>query len=239
METEYVTSEDLLAIKKCINDYVELGFDEVNFIKLTNDEVEFFVKNISMFNKVKNHFDITYSEKTKNPNFFFVGSIPFANYYFLWNLRAVISGYYSRNEHLDNDDVDKGFEYLDALIKLLEDNLSEDYYFIPTYQNLTDRNDEYFDDLSDTSITEKIIYLKKLGIIEFLKAKQPFLSSTNSLATVLSAVTGAKASTIQSMINPMFSKNVDDKNNPMNSQKTVEKVQKQLNKIGFNLDETI
>lgn len=93
-------------------------------------------------------------------------------------------------------------------------------------------------DLSDTSTTEKIIYLQKLGVIDFLKKQQPFLSSTNSLATVLSAVTGAKAGTIQSMINPILSKKVDDKNNPMNSIKPVSKVQKQLNDIGFNLNET-
>ncbi|MGO4819735.1 hypothetical protein [Flavobacterium sp. W22_SRS_FP1] len=94
-------------------------------------------------------------------------------------------------------------------------------------------------DLSGTSATEKIIYLQKLGIIDFLKRKQPFLSSTNSLATVLSAVTGSKASTIQPMINPILSKKVDDRNNPMNSTKTVIKVESQLINIGFNLNETI
>ena len=94
-------------------------------------------------------------------------------------------------------------------------------------------------DLSDTSTTEKIIYLQKLGVIDFLKNKQPFLSSTNSLATVLSAVTGAKAGTIQSMINPILSKKVDDSNNPLNSKKAVERVEKQLINIGFNLNETI
>ena len=93
-------------------------------------------------------------------------------------------------------------------------------------------------DLSDTSITEKIIYLQELGVIDFLKSKQPFLASTNSLATVLSAITGAKAGTIQSMINPILSKKIDDKNNPMNSKKPVNRVQKQLNSIGFNLNKT-
>lgn len=90
-------------------------------------------------------------------------------------------------------------------------------------------------DLSDTTATEKIIYLQKLGIIDFLKNKQPFNTSIRSLATVLSAITGANIGTIQPMINPMLSKGVSQKNNPMNSNKPVQKVQKQLNDIGFNL----
>ena len=94
-------------------------------------------------------------------------------------------------------------------------------------------------DLDNTTITEKIIYLQKLGIIDFLKAKQPFQSSTNSLATILSAITGAKATTIQSMINPMLSKDVDSKNNPLNSIKPVNRVESQLIKIGFNPNKTI
>ena len=93
--------------------------------------------------------------------------------------------------------------------------------------------------LSDTTATEKIIYLQKLGVIDFLRTKQPFNTSINSLASVLSAVTGSKTSTIQPMINPILSKKVVDKNNPMNSTKTVEKVESQLINIGFNLNKTI
>ena len=93
-------------------------------------------------------------------------------------------------------------------------------------------------DLSDTSNTEKIIYLQKLGVIDFLRTKQPFLSSINSLATVLSAVTGAKTETIQPMLNPMISKEAGQKNNPLNSKNTVSKVETQLINIGFNLNET-
>ncbi len=96
-------------------------------------------------------------------------------------------------------------------------------------------------DLSDTTATEKIIYLHELGIINFLRTKQPFSTSINSLATVLSAITGVKPETrhIQSMLNPMISKEAGQKNNPLNSKTTVAKVQKQLNDIGFNLNKTI
>ncbi|RBA29484.1 hypothetical protein [Flavobacterium tibetense] len=88
-------------------------------------------------------------------------------------------------------------------------------------------------DLSDTTATEKIIYLHKLGVIDFLIKQQPFQSSTNSLATVLSAVTGAKSGTIQPMLNAMLGKNVEQKNNPLNSVKPVNKVTKYLIDIGF------
>jgi hypothetical protein len=94
-------------------------------------------------------------------------------------------------------------------------------------------------DLSDTTATEKIIYLQKLGVIDFLRKQQPFNTSVNSLATILSAITGEKSVTLQPMLNPMLSKKVVDKNNPMNSTKTVEKVESQLINIGFNLNKTI
>jgi hypothetical protein len=94
-------------------------------------------------------------------------------------------------------------------------------------------------DLSDTTATQKIIYLQKLGVIDFLRNKQPFLSSTHSLATVLSAVTGEKTGTIQPMLNPMINKEAGQKNNPFRSKITVSKVEKQLINIGFNLNETI
>ncbi len=94
-------------------------------------------------------------------------------------------------------------------------------------------------DLSDATATEKIIYLQKLGVIDFLRKQQPFNTSVNSLATILSAITGEKSVTLQPMLNPMLSKKVVDKNNPMNSTKTVEKVESQLINIGFNLNKTI
>jgi hypothetical protein len=88
-------------------------------------------------------------------------------------------------------------------------------------------------DFSDTSITSKIIFLEKLGIIEFLRNQQPFISSVNSMASAISAVTGGKASTIQSMVNPMINNGIDNKNNPMNSLKTVSVVENKLINIGF------
>lgn len=94
-------------------------------------------------------------------------------------------------------------------------------------------------DLFDSSAIEKILYLHHLGVLDFLKQQQPFLSSTNRLAIVLSAITGVKRETIQPMLNPIFSKNVDNKNNPLNSQIAVDKVTKQLIQLGCKLNKTI
>lgn len=88
-------------------------------------------------------------------------------------------------------------------------------------------------DLSESSPTEKIIYLQKLGVIDFLIKKQPFRSSINSLATILSSLTGEKSSTLQPMLNAMLSPNVCEKNNPLNSKKGLAKVEKTLIQIGF------
>jgi hypothetical protein len=96
-------------------------------------------------------------------------------------------------------------------------------------------------DLSNTTATEKIIYLQKLGVIDFLRKKQPFNTSINSLAIILSAITGVNPETkhIQSMLNPIISKEAGQKNNPLNSKNAVLKVENQLINIGFNLNETI
>jgi hypothetical protein len=93
-------------------------------------------------------------------------------------------------------------------------------------------------DLSDTKAIDKILYLQKLGVIDFLKGQQPFNTSVNSLASVLSAITGEKSGSLQPMLNPILSKKVDDKNNPLNSKNAVARVEKQLINIGFNLNET-
>ena len=89
-------------------------------------------------------------------------------------------------------------------------------------------------DLSNTKGTEKIIMLKQLGILDFLKEKQPFNLSTNALASALSGITGIETSTLQSYINPINNPSAIQKNNPLNSEKSVNKVTQKLISIGFN-----
>jgi len=88
-------------------------------------------------------------------------------------------------------------------------------------------------DYSETKGTEKIIFLKQLGILDHLKEKQPFDMSTNALASAISGFTGIKAGTVQSYINPINNPTTDQKNNPLNTEKAVQKVNNKLLSIGY------
>lgn len=83
-------------------------------------------------------------------------------------------------------------------------------------------------DYSDTNAKEKVIFLNELGILNFLWEKHPYLSN-NKIAEVLSAITGVKATTIQSYTNPIYSgSNVAQDKNPMEDEKLVTVVKKKL-----------
>lgn len=91
-------------------------------------------------------------------------------------------------------------------------------------------------DLSDTRVTEKVIYLYELGIIDFLQSKQPFVNSKNALASILGAITGEKPGTIQSYINPINNPNADQSNNPLTRNKTVKMIRNKLLSLGFSIE---
>lgn len=88
----------------------------------------------------------------------------------------------------------------------------------------------------DTSLIDKVLYLHYLGVIDFLRQSHPFNTSTNKLAKIIGAITGGKVTTIQSMLNPMISKQVGQSNNPLASSKPVEKVRQMLIEIGYKID---
>jgi hypothetical protein len=88
-------------------------------------------------------------------------------------------------------------------------------------------------DLSDTSLAEKIIYLKLLGVYDFLASKEPFNMSKNALATVISAITSEKATSIQSAINPIDNPSTSQKNNPLENDKKVLAIKLKLDDLGF------
>ena len=89
-------------------------------------------------------------------------------------------------------------------------------------------------DFSAPKGTEKIIMLHQLGILDFLKEKEPFNLSTNALASVISGITGEKREVMQSYLNPIFSKNVSQKNNPVKTESTVKKIKHKLILVGYN-----
>ena len=89
-------------------------------------------------------------------------------------------------------------------------------------------------DFSDSNCSEKVIMLYLTDVLDELRNTPPFNSSINSLATVVSGMTGEKATTIQSYLNPMFSLGkVSQKNNPLQNLKNVEKVRLKLISIGY------
>lgn len=104
-----------------------------------------------------------------------------------------------------------------------------------SYQRINfESNNEVLLDLSNSKLTEKIIYLHTLGILEFLKSKSTSGFSINQIASILSGITGGSPSTIQSYINPIGNPSVSQKNNPMKSEKNVQKVKSNLIALEFN-----
>ena len=58
----------------------------------------------------------------------------------------------------------------------------------------------------------------------------------NSIANVLGSIVDAKPSSIQPLLNPLLSKDLDNKNNPLNSAKNVMAVDTHLMKIGYSIN---
>ena len=81
--------------------------------------------------------------------------------------------------------------------------------------------------------SEKLIYLKETGIIDFLKEQNPDVSE-NKLAKLLSILTGEKF--LQSGLNSMESNSqIINRKNPYYSPKTAPKVQDLLTQWGFKI----
>lgn len=97
---------------------------------------------------------------------------------------------------------------------------------------------EDFIDLGKLNTTEKMLYLYKLGVLDFLLNKQPFRSSANSLASILCSVLELKQTTIQPILSAIVSSNLESNKHPLYSESTVKKVNQQLINIGFNPNET-
>ncbi len=121
--------------------------------------------------------------------------------------------------------------YIEYLLLI---NLKDNYQFINNIIDTKIKLEASEIDLRDTAATEKIVMLHKLGVLEYLRTKEPFNTSINALANVLSGITGEKSTTLQSYLNPIYSGQVDQKNNPLRSEKTVQKVNQKLISVGFN-----
>ena len=132
--------------------------------------------------------------------------------------------------------LDELFAVQDDFLKFTKANLIDDIINLINKginSNELNNKEDIAIDLSDSKGTEKIIMLEKLGVLKFLKSKEPFNLSTNVLASAISGFTGIKAQTVQSYINPMQNPSVNQKNNPLESEKTIKKVTQKLKNIGF------
>jgi len=90
------------------------------------------------------------------------------------------------------------------------------------------------DNFKQVSASKKIIFLYKLGVIDYLKKIEPF-SIDNRLAIYLSQITGEKEGTIQKALSAIHSVRKDDYNaNPLLRQKTVKQVESKLAELGVS-----
>jgi hypothetical protein len=107
-------------------------------------------------------------------------------------------------------------------------DLKEDFK-VEEPRDYTDELDSHF----DAKGSEKLIYLKETGIIDFLKEHNPDIS-TNKLAKLLSILTGERH--LQPGLNSMESYSLDkDRKNPYFSPKTAPRVKDQLTQWGFKI----
>jgi hypothetical protein len=88
-------------------------------------------------------------------------------------------------------------------------------------------------DLSDSKAVDKIIYLSELGILEFLKSKNKLGFSENRLATLLSAITGEKQTTLVSILYRILQKESDDPKHPFYNKDKIIKIKDILKKQGL------
>ena len=112
-----------------------------------------------------------------------------------------------------------------------------EYLFLARQKYSSDLiKEEILIDYDQSLLNEKIIALNEAGVLSFLKDKEPFNLSVNSLAEYLSLCLGEKTTSIQSYLNPLHNNNSDQSKSPYSSPKTVEKVKQKLIQIGLKIE---
>ncbi|MFM7023075.1 MAG: hypothetical protein ACKOXB_08860 [Flavobacteriales bacterium] len=115
----------------------------------------------------------------------------------------------------------KELEHIRTLILSVQEAVSEDAPLFDT------------DDQNPPTVIEKIIIMKELGVLDFLRESPPFSTSTNRLADALALVLDENSGTIQSYLNPMYGRSVSKKNDPYSSKKAVAKAKFKLAALGI------
>lgn len=235
-EYKFLDNDWIKNKKRDLENSTNLHFFEDSFFQALDLEIEFFIQNSDYTNKIKNQINTRYSSSTTNNDLIFYGDIAIHNYEFLFDLHIILWEHYNE-EFEDFSDISNSFVILKEKVGQLEKDF--DQYFkepdLPKPSIIKSIDSTI--DLSDTSAVQKVLYLHKLGIIDFLRNNNN--ASINALASILSAITGEKLETLQSYLNPIISPTAGQKNNPFNSVKNIQKVEKQLINAGFNFKETI
>lgn len=105
--------------------------------------------------------------------------------------------------------------------------------FLYSKQDSLDSISEPLTEMLDCYATEKIAILHEFGVLDFLKNQEAFKTTTNNLAKYLSLITGEKASTLQSYLNPIFNKHVDQSKNPLSKKEIIDKVKLKISAHGI------
>ncbi len=125
-------------------------------------------------------------------------------------------------------------------IKLMFENLIDKEKSLFELNKAVNQETETFFDYSDNSMAERIVFMRELGILDFLSSKmqKEFHNfSANKLAEIVSTFSGISQNTAQSYLNPIFSKNADQQKNPLTT-KNLKKVRGKLLNIGFDIKST-
>ena len=145
--------------------------------------------------------------------------------------------WYVNNLSVIDDIVNKLYDYNGLITEFLFKQLDALNEKTKNIQAEKEEEIELEIDLSGTTIGNKILFLHKLGVIDFLRESEPFNMSVNKLATILSAITDVDTKSLQPVLNPLISeiKEIVNKNNPYYNPKNVQKVEQTLIQIGYTL----
>ena len=203
-----------LLLKDFLSEYEDNS--ELDFLKIQLDRYSFFLQNANLIEYSVGHDPLP--------------EVEFSGYSANKEIESkILTRDEAGNRIYDYDLADKLYRSFKKIIQFIESKISS----IENENTFSENEEQIEIDLSDSNGAEKIIMLYKLGVLDFLKSQAPFNASTNSLASAISGITGLKLTTVQSYINPIYSEKVDQKNNPLESKKALEKVENKLLKVGF------
>jgi hypothetical protein len=150
---------------------------------------------------------------------------PFRKIELLLNSKIEVNNLFGGNNYM--------IQYIDNLIDIEKLKMDEQKFKALNKDN----KDENLFDYSDNNLKERIAFLSELGILGYLvdlMNNNKLYFSTNKLAEIISTFTGINSSTCQSYLNPVYSPQSNQKNNPL-TDRNKKKVKNSLQSIGLNL----